>query len=138
MSLQILIEVIVRKVETATIKVFLDGYSGAHFIACSHFIGCTLCELELHVSLLLQFSFWLKKCPSYYSTCNYVNRHSPMMEFFDKILLSDEVFNKMNIFSFIFEKNKIWSKNLKIFFRQFKLTLEGGYKLLLFFFKKSV
>ena len=106
MSLQILIEVIVRKVETATIKVFLDGYSGAHFIACSHFIGCTLSELELHVSLLLQFSFWLKKCPSYYSTCNYVNRHSPMMEFFDKILLSDEVFNKMNIFSFIFEKKK--------------------------------
>ena len=61
-----------------------------------------------------------------------------MMEFFYKILLSEEVFNKMNIFGFIFEKNQIWSKNLKIFFRQFKLTLEGGYKLLLFFFKKSV
>ena len=29
-----------------------------------------------------------------------------MMEFFDKILLPDEVFNKMNIFGFIFEKKK--------------------------------
>ena len=27
-----------------------------------------------------------------------------MMVFFDKILLSEEVFNKMNIFGFIFEK----------------------------------
>ena len=27
-----------------------------------------------------------------------------MMEFFYKILLSEEVFNKMNIFGFIFEK----------------------------------
>ena len=51
-----------------------------------------------------------------------------MMEFFYKILLSEEVFNKMNIFGFIFEKkNQIWSKNSKISFRQFKLTLaEGG------------
>ena len=59
-----------------------------------------------------------------------------MMEFFDKILLPDEVFNKMNIFGFIFEKkNQIWSKNPKISLRQFKLTLaEGGYK---FFLKKT-
>ena len=51
-----------------------------------------------------------------------------MMEFFYKISLSEETFNKMNIFGFIFEKkNQIWSKNPKISFRQFKLTLaEGG------------
>ena len=57
------------------------------------------------------------------------------MEFFKKILLSEEVFNKMNIFGFIFEKkNQIWSKNPKISFRQFKLTLaEGGNS----FFKKK-
>ena len=39
----------------------------------------------------------------------------------------------MNIFGFIFEKkkNQIWSKNPKISFRQFKLTLaEGGYSFL--------
>ena len=66
-----------------------------------------------------------------------LNPYSPMMEIFCKILLSEEVFNKMNIFGFTFEKNKIWSKNLKIFFRQFKLTLEGGYKLLFFFLKKK-
>ena len=29
---------------------------------------------------------------------------SPMMDFFHKILLSEEVSNKMNIFGFIFEK----------------------------------
>ena len=54
-----------------------------------------------------------------------LNPYSPMMEFFYKILLSEEVFNKMNIFGFIFEKQKyqIWSKNPKISFRQFKLTL---------------
>ena len=59
-----------------------------------------------------------------------------MMEFFYKILLSEEVFNKMNIFGFIFEKkNQIWSKNPKISFRQFKLMLsEGGYR---FFLKKK-
>ena len=33
-----------------------------------------------------------------------LNPYSPMMEFFYKILLSEEVFNKMNIFGFIFEK----------------------------------
>ena len=51
-----------------------------------------------------------------------------MMGFFYEILLSEEVFNKMNIFGFIFEKkNQIWSNNSKIYFRQFKLTLaEGG------------
>ena len=32
------------------------------------------------------------------------NPHSPMMEFLYRILLSEEVFNKMNIFGFIFEK----------------------------------
>ena len=31
---------------------------------------------------------------------------SPMMDFFHKILLSEEVSNKMNIFGFIFEKKK--------------------------------
>ena len=42
----------------------------------------------------------------------------------------------MNIFGFIFEKKnkKIWSKNPKLSFRQFKLTLaEGGYR----YFKKK-
>ena len=65
-----------------------------------------------------------------------LNPDSPMMEFFYKILLSEEVFSKMNIFGFIFEKkNQIRSKNLKISFPQFKLTLaEGGYRL---FFKKK-
>ena len=67
-----------------------------------------------------------------------INPYSPMMEFFYKILLSEEVFNKMNIFGFIFEKkNQICSKNDKISFRQFKLTLaEGGYRFL-FLFKKQ-
>ena len=53
-----------------------------------------------------------------------------MMELFYKIFWSQEVFNKGNIFGFIFEKkNQIWSKNPKISLRQFKLTLaEGGYK----------
>ena len=52
-----------------------------------------------------------------------------MMEFFYKTLLSEEVFNKMNIFGFIFEKNQIWSKNPNISFRQFKPTLaEGGFR----------
>ena len=53
------------------------------------------------------------------------------MKFFYKVLLSDEVFNKMNIFGFTFEKkkNQIWSKNPKISFCQFKLTLaEEGYR----------
>ena len=51
------------------------------------------------------------------------------MELFYKILLSEEVFKKMNIFGFIFEKIQIWSKNPKISFRQLKVTLaEGGYK----------
>ena len=57
-----------------------------------------------------------------------------MMAFFYKTLLSEEVFNKMNIFGFIFEKkkNEIWSKNPKISFCQFKLTLaEGGYRIFL-------
>ena len=54
-----------------------------------------------------------------------INSYSPMMEFFYKILLSEEFFNKMNILGFIFfKKNQIWSKNLKISFRQFKLTLQ--------------
>ena len=60
-----------------------------------------------------------------------------MMELFYKIFWSQEVFNKGNIFGFIFEKkkNQIWSKNPKISLRQFKLTLaEGGYK---FFLKKT-
>ena len=49
---------------------------------------------------------------------------SPMMDFFHKILLSEEVSNKMNIFGFIFEKkNQVLYKNPKISFRQFKLTL---------------
>ena len=61
-----------------------------------------------------------------------------MMELFYKILLSEEIFIKMNIFGFIFEKKnkKIWSKNPKLSFRQFKLTLaEGGYR---YFLKKNV
>ena len=61
-----------------------------------------------------------------------------MMAFFYKTLLSEEVFNKMNIFGFIFEKkkNEIWSQNPKISFCQFKLTLaEGGYRI--FFLKKQ-
>ena len=42
------------------------------------------------------------------------------MGFFYNILLSDEVFNKMNLFGFIFEKkHQGWSKNSKIYFRQF-------------------
>ena len=36
-----------------------------------------------------------------------LNSYSHMMEFFYKILLSEEVFHKMNIFVFIFEKKKI-------------------------------
>ena len=35
---------------------------------------------------------------------NSLNPYSPMTEFFYKILQSGEVFNKMNIFGFIFEK----------------------------------
>ena len=56
-----------------------------------------------------------------------------MMEFVYKILLSEDVFNEMNIFGFIFEKkNQIWFKNPKISFRQFKLTLaEGEYRFFL-------
>ena len=39
-----------------------------------------------------------------------------MMVFFDKILLSEEVFNKMNIFGFIFEKkSKLVKKSQDIF-----------------------
>ena len=39
-----------------------------------------------------------------------------MMEFFYKILLSEEVFNKMNIFGFIFEKkSKLVKKSQDIF-----------------------
>ena len=60
----------------------------------------------------------------------FFNPYSPSMEFFYKILLSEEVFNKieMNIYGFIFEKKKqIWSKNPKISFRQLTLT-EGGYR----------
>ena len=55
-----------------------------------------------------------------------------MMEYFYKVLLSEEV--KINIFGFIFEKKKqIWSENLKISFRQFKITLaEGGYRVFSF------
>ena len=34
-----------------------------------------------------------------------VNPYSPMMELFYKILVSEELFNKMNIFGFTFEKN---------------------------------
>ena len=52
-----------------------------------------------------------------------------MMDFFNKILLSEEVFNKMNIYLVLFLKKKIWSKNAEIYFRQFKLTLaEGGFR----------
>ena len=60
-----------------------------------------------------------------------------MMEFVYKILLSEEVFNKINIFGFIFEKkNQIWFKNPKISFRQFKLTLaERGHRF--FYLKKT-
>ena len=59
-----------------------------------------------------------------------VNPYSPMMELFYKILVSEELFNKMNIFGFTFEKkHQIWSKNPKISFLQLKLTLaEGGYR----------
>ena len=53
-----------------------------------------------------------------------IANNSPMMNFFHKIVLSEEVSNKMNIFIFIFEKkSQILSKNPKISFRQFKLTL---------------
>ena len=48
------------------------------------------------------------------------NPYSPIMVFFYNILLSDEVFNKMNLLGFIFEKkHQSWSKNHKIYFRQF-------------------
>ena len=46
-----------------------------------------------------------------------LNSYSHMMEFFYKILLSEEVFHKMNIFVFIFEKKiKFVSKILKYIF----------------------
>ena len=35
---EILNEAIARKVETANIKVFVDRYSRAYFVACSHFV----------------------------------------------------------------------------------------------------
>ena len=55
------------------------------------------------------------------------------MEFLHKILLSEEVLNKMNIF--LKKKKEIWSKNPKIYFQQFELSLaEGGYR---FFLKKQ-
>ena len=55
------------------------------------------------------------------------------MEFLHKILLSEDVLNKMNIF--LKKKKEIWSKNPKIYFQQFELSLaEGGYR---FFLKKQ-
>ena len=52
-----------------------------------------------------------------------------MMEFLYKILLSEELFNKINLFGFMFEKQSNLVQNPKIYFRQFKLTLaEGGYR----------
>ena len=59
-----------------------------------------------------------------------------MIEFFYKILVSENFFNKMDILGFFWKKNQIWFKNPQISFRQFKLTLaEGGY--IFFFFKKT-
>ena len=81
---------------------------------------------------------WPKSITKAFPFQDSFNPYSPMMEFFYKILLSEEIFIKMNIFGFIFEKKnkKIWSKNPKLSFRQFKLTLvEGGYR---YFFKKNV
>ena len=47
-----------------------------------------------------------------------------MMDFFSKIFMSEEV-----LILFFEKKNQIWSKNPKISFRQFKMTLaEGGYR----------
>ena len=37
---------------------------------------------------------------------NGFNPYSPMMELSNKILLSEDAFNKMNSFGFIFEKKK--------------------------------
>ena len=81
---------------------------------------------------------WPKSITKAFPFQDSFNPYSPMMEFFYKILLSEEIFIKMNIFGFIFEKKnkKIWSKNPKLSFRQFKLTLvKGGYR---YFFKKNV
>ena len=45
-----------------------------------------------------------------------LNPYSPMMEFFYKIMLPEEVFNKMNIFGFIFEKtSNLVQKSQNIF-----------------------
>ena len=81
---------------------------------------------------------WRKSITKAFPFQDSFNPYSPMMELFYKILLSEEIFIKMNIFGFIFEKKnkKIWSKNPKLSFRQFKLTLaEGGYR---YFLKKNV
>ena len=43
---------------------------------------------------------------------NGFNPYSPMMEFFYKMLLSEEVFNQMNIFGFIFEKKILFGPNI--------------------------
>ena len=82
---------------------------------------------------------WRKLIPKTFPFQDSSNTHSLMMEFFYKILLSEEVFKKINIFGFIFKKKKkkkqIWSKKPKICFHQLKLTLaEEGYR---FFWKKS-
>ena len=41
---------------------------------------------------------------SFAKKVNGFNPYSPMMEFFYKMWLSEDFFNKMNIFGFIFEK----------------------------------
>ena len=45
-----------------------------------------------------------------------INPYSPMMDFFYKILLSEKVFNKMNISGFIFaNKSNLVQKSQNVF-----------------------
>ena len=55
---------------------------------------------------------WRKLIPKTFPFQDSFNTHSFMMEFFYKILLSEEVFKKINIFGFIFEKKKKKKTNL--------------------------
>ena len=63
----------------------------------------------------------------------FFNPYSPLMEFFYKILLSEEVFNKMNIFGFIFEKkSNLVQKSQNIF-----SSVDANRRRVQVFFKKN-
>ena len=63
---------------------------------------------------------------------NLVNPYSPMMYFLTKVCCQRNFLTKLIYLVLFLKKNQISSKNPKIFFRQFKLTLaEAGYRFFL-------